>query len=197
MRESTRLLLIAGIAGLCGLGAALWMKSPGPIWGNESGQRLLQTALERPAPAGIASARRGQPVPPVALKTLDGEATALPLPAGKITLINVWASWCSPCIQEMPLLAEFAKSQNPDGIQVIGIALDEAEAVQAWLSRMPSPYPHYLDTPGQRDASVLLGNSAGVLPYTVLIDAEGRLLKQRIGPFSSVQDVFQWSRASL
>ncbi|PJK15225.1 hypothetical protein CO613_01975 [Lysobacteraceae bacterium NML07-0707] len=173
------------------------MKSPGPIWGSESGQRLLQTALERPAPAGIASARRGEQVPPVMLKTLDGEITPLPLPAGKTTLINVWATWCSPCIQEMPLLAEFASNPNAGDVQVIGIALDEAQAVQAWLSRMPSPYPHYLDTPGQRDASVQLGNRAGVLPYTVLIDAEGKLLKQRIGPFHSAQDVSQWSRTSL
>lgn len=197
MRERTRLILIATVAGLCGLGAALWLKGPGPIWRSESGQRLLQATLEKPAPQGLAIARRGEPVPPVMLKTLSGETTGLPLPEGKALLVNVWATWCSPCIKEMPLLAEFASSQHAHDVEVIGIALDEPEAVQAWLERLPSPYPHYLDTPGHRDASVILGNSAGVLPYTVLIDAEGKLRKQRIGPFSSVAELSEWSRPSL
>ena len=92
------------------------------------------------------------------------------------------------------MLAEFANAQGDTGVQVIGVALDDADAIHAWLQRTPSPYPHYRDAPSNHDAGVVLGNPAGVLPYTVLVDAEGRVLKQRIGPFDSVADIANWSR---
>jgi len=98
-------------------------------------------------------------------------------------LINLWASWCGPCIQEMPELDRFAAAQGANGTQVVGIALDDAAAVQAFLQRIPVRYPILLDQAGPRDAGVQLGNGKGVLPYTVLVSADGRLLKQKIGPF--------------
>ena len=83
----------------------------------------------------------------------------------------------------MPELQRFAAQQATNGVQVVGIALDEADAVHAFLQRVPVSYPILLDTPGPADAGVRLGNPKGVLPYSVLISADGRLLKQRIGPF--------------
>jgi len=68
---------------------------------------------------------------------------------------------------------------------VVGIALDDEAAVRAFLERVPIRYPVLLDTPGPADAGVRLGNPKGVLPYSVLISADGRLLKQRIGPFAA------------
>ena len=83
----------------------------------------------------------------------------------------------------MPELDRYAAAQGEDGVQVIGIALDDAEAVEEFLQRIPVRYPILIDAPGPRDSGVQLGNPRGVLPYTALVSADGRLLKQRIGPF--------------
>lgn len=191
--EARKLLLVAVVAALVGLAAAFVVHGPGPIWRTELGQRALHAAIRKPAPEGVAIAKRGEPLPPVPVQTLAGERITLPLPAGRPALVNVWATWCGPCIHEMPMLADFARAQADDGVQVVGVALDEVAAVQDWLRRMPSPYPHFRDDAGDRDAGVILGNPAGVLPYTVLVATDGRVLKQRIGPFSSVREIDEWS----
>jgi peroxiredoxin len=85
----------------------------------------------------------------------------------------------------MPELQRFSARQGAAGVQVIGIALDDPAAVREFLIRIPVHYPILMDTPGQADASVRLGNRKGVLPYSVLVGADGRLLRQRIGPFAA------------
>ncbi|RMH92893.1 TlpA family protein disulfide reductase [Lysobacter pythonis] len=192
-REAKQLLLIASAAALAGAVAAFVIHGPGPIWRTELGQRALNAAIQPEAPAGQAIARRGERLPPVPVRTLAGELAPLPLPPNRPALINLWATWCGPCVREMPELAAFAGAQGADGVQVIGVALDDAEAVRQWLHRQPSPYPHYRDDAGPRDAGVVLGNPAGVLPYSVLLDADGRVLKQRVGPFDSAREISAWS----
>ena len=98
-------------------------------------------------------------------------------------LVNVWASWCGPCIEEMPELQRFATAQGPTGVQVVGIALDDEANVRDFLEKIPVSYPILIDAAGPADAGVRLGNPRGVLPYSILVSADGRLLKQRIGPF--------------
>jgi len=83
----------------------------------------------------------------------------------------------------MPELDRFAREQGASGVQVVGLALDTSEGVNDFLRRIPVQYPILLDTPGPADSSVWLGNAKGVLPYTVLVGADGRILKQKIGPF--------------
>ena len=118
------------------------------------------------------------------------------VPEGTRTLVNVWASWCGPCIEEMPELQRYHGDQGANGVQVVGIALDERDAVEAFLRRIPVEYTILLDIPGPADAGVRLGNPAGVLPYTVLLDAEGRLLRQKIGPFAH-GEIDAWAADAL
>jgi thiol-disulfide isomerase/thioredoxin len=136
-------------------------------------------------------ATRGEAVPAFALDDLSGNKIEVPRAyAGRPLLVNVWATWCGPCRQEMPELQKFAAEQAPYGVQVVGIALDEAPAVRDFVARTGVRYPILMDTPGPADAGVRLGNPKGVLPYSVLISADGRLLRQRIGPFAAgeIQD---------
>ncbi len=93
----------------------------------------------------------------------------------------------------MPELQRFHSEQAPHGTQVVGIALDDAASVHAFLKQVPVDYPILLDSAGPADAGVLLGNPRGVLPYSVLVAADGRLLKQRIGPFDP-GEIDDWAR---
>lgn len=180
-------LLVATLAAMLGAIAGLFVSGPGPLWRSKLGQEALQGALDAntpPPPAGIVVAKTGEPIPPLQLPDLTGRTVAVPAAwSGRPLLINVWASWCGPCIEEMPELQRFARTQGADGVQVVGIALDEPAAVRAFLLRVPVDYPILIDAPGPADAGVRLGNLKGVLPYSVLIGADGRLLARRVGPF--------------
>lgn len=195
---STRVLLVALAAGVLGIGAGLW--SQGGWLRTQTGQQALQSALEARAPAppvGVTPARLGDPLPEIRLPDLDGNRVDLAAWAqGRPLLVNVWASWCGPCVQEMPELDRFAAAQGTTGTQVVGLALDTPDAVHNFLQRVPVRYPLILDTPGPADASVWLGNRAGVLPYSVLVGADGRILRQKVGPFAT-GEIDDWARQAI
>ncbi len=185
--RNTHILAAALAAGALGVLASLWFGGS-PLLRTDAGQRALQAAIDASAPApppGVKPAKPGQPMPPLRLADLHGQLQSLPgTYAGRPLLINVWASWCGPCIEEMPELDRYARAQDKQGVQVLGLALDTPENIQEFLGRVPVAYPILVDTPGPADASVWLGNLKGVLPYSVLVGADGTILKQKIGPFA-------------
>lgn len=186
MKPALKVVLVAVGAGILGIAAGLLVEGPGPLLRTDIGQRALNDALDatHPPPRDFAVAERGGIVPAFALPDLAGQPLEVPSAyAGRPLLVNLWASWCGPCVKEMPELDRFAATQAANGVQVVGIALDERAAVEGFLQRTPVRYPILLDTPGPRDAGVRLGNPSGVLPYSALIDAQGRLVKEKIGPF--------------
>lgn len=197
MNANTKVLLVALAAGALGVAASLLTSGPGPLWRTELGQRALGSAMEATAPAppaGVAVAKRGAPLPAFSLKNLDGRDVRLPGAfSGRPVLINLWASWCGPCVTEMPALQAFADAQGANGVQVVGIALDDPADVAAFARRAGVTYPILVDAPGPVDAGVRLGNPKGVLPYSILVSADGRLLKQRIGPFEE-GEIAGWAR---
>ncbi|GHA80869.1 TlpA family protein disulfide reductase [Cognatilysobacter bugurensis] len=200
MRPHLRVVAVALGAAVLGAAAGLWFGGPGPLLRTELGQRALHGAMSATAPTppdGVPVAERGKAVPTVRAQRLDGAPLTLPGDfAGRPVLVNLWASWCGPCIEEMPELERFAQAQGANGVQVVGIALDEADAVRAFLQRVPVTYAIALDAPGPRDAGVQLGNTRGVLPYTALIDARGRLVKQKIGPFQP-GEIDDWAAEAI
>jgi len=200
MRGHGKILLVALIAAIAGAAASLYFEPTLALRlaGTEPGQRVLGAVLEAKAPkppAGTKIAERGDIVPIMTLSTLDGTKVEIPQAwAGSPTLVNLWASWCGPCLKEMPELQAFADEQAANGMQVVGIALDDAASAKAMLGRLGITYPNLIDTPGPADAGVRLGNPAGVLPYSVLISADGRVLKTRIGPFEDKADIAAWAQ---
>lgn len=172
--------------------ALLWTAVLAAGLGLWAGHRLSPTlpAPATPATASTATAATptlqvGDQLPALTLPDLAGQPLDLRQRfAGRPLLINVWASWCAPCVEEMPELARFSDAQGDNGVQVLGLALDTADDVRGFLQRVPVEYPIVIETPGPRDASVQLGNVQGLLPYSVLFDAQGRLVKAKLGPFA-------------
>ena len=165
---TTKVIVVAVAAGLLGVVASLMMTGPGPFLGTEAGQRLAHQVLQAnapPVPEGVEVAKRGGPVPRFDVAQLDGGQWTLPDDfSGRPVLVNIWASWCPPCIEEMPELDRFARSQGAEGVQVLGIALDEPEAVREFLQKVPVDYPQGIDAPGRADAGVRLAIRAGCCP---------------------------------
>ena len=200
MASNKGILVVALLAAFAGAAASLYFEPTIALRlaGTEPGQRVLETVLDAKAPtppAGTKIAKRGDIVPAMTLATPNGAKVEIPRDwAGKPTLVNLWASWCAPCLKEMPELQAFASEQAANGVQVVGIALDDAASVQAMLQRLAITYPNLIDAPGPADAGVRLGNPAGVLPYSLLVSADGRILKTRIGPFADKADIAAWAQ---
>jgi len=116
---------------------------------------------------------------------------------GRLVVLNFWASWCGPCREEMPMLDRAAQRHAGQGVAVVGVAVDDAAATRDFLKDNPVGYPILVDEPRNgSDLSVTYGNSRSVLPYTVLIGRDGRVLAQHFGSFSE-RALEDWLRPHL
>ncbi|WP_202594209.1 TlpA disulfide reductase family protein [Frateuria defendens] len=133
----------------------------------------------------------GQAVPDLTLDDLDGRPHRLGDYRGRRVLLNLWASWCGPCLKEMPALsAAAAQAQAKSGEHapiVLGIAMDDPQRVRAFLAAHPVGYPVLLGRFDNPSTSTQLGDEAGLLPYSVLLDGEGRVLAIRRGTLDAAQ----------
>jgi thiol-disulfide isomerase/thioredoxin len=129
---------------------------------------------------GVDRTHRGQPAPDVTFNDPDGEQTSLAELSGKPTLVNLWATWCAPCVKELPTLGRLAKAHEKDGaLQVIAISQDSGPhpSVVAFLdSKAPELAPY-------QDSTMALSGKLGaeVLPTSILFDAKGREVWRYVG----------------
>lgn len=100
---------------------------------------------------------------------------------GKTMLINFWATWCEPCRKEMPMLMDLQRQYGSSGLQVVGIALDDAQSVRNFVETYGISYPVLVGSEDVFTTSTAYGNEEGVLPYSVLVDKTGVVRWQYAG----------------
>jgi thiol-disulfide isomerase/thioredoxin len=106
---------------------------------------------------------------------------------GKPLIVNFWATWCPPCVEEMPLLDAFYRQHAANGWQMVGLAADNAPAVNKFLSKAPVQFPTPLAGLAGIELSRTLGNVTGALPFTVVINSQGEIALRHMGKLSAEQ----------
>jgi peroxiredoxin len=143
-----------------------------------------------PPPAGRKQAPGlsvGDRRPDFSLPDVNGVKQSVAQWDGQLLLINFWATWCPPCLAEIPIFVRLQAEYATHGVQFLGIALDNADNVRAFQTEHAMNYP---SLHGQRDAISLskrYGNSIGALPYTVAIARDGRVITMHHGEISEAR----------
>lgn len=106
---------------------------------------------------------------------------------GKLTLVNFWASWCTPCREEMPVFEMMYRGAKQDGFQIIGVAIDSPEKAQPMIDSMDITYPIlYAEQTGMQ-VMAASGNAEGLMPYSLLLDKNGKVIEQVLGKIDERQ----------
>jgi peroxiredoxin len=151
------------LAGLSGLGGG-WLFTEVIL--NKEGSSSLESEP-------VVNELIGQRRPDFSLAGTNGEFITPNDFDGQVLLINFWATWCTPCREEMPMLAYTRDFLKVDGFEVLGIALDDVQQAREFLADLDIRYPNAVGGADVMAVGVLYGNQAGLLPYSVLIDRLG------------------------
>lgn len=158
-----RKLVIAGAIALFGIGAVV-------------GTYAIKSM--KPAPESVQATKVrliGSTLPPYSLLAVDGVRENSSQWQGKVQVINFWATWCPPCKKEIPALIDLQKRYGERGLQIVGIALDNKDAVKAYSNEHGINYPVLVGDNDAAEVAQQLGNDVGVLPYTVIVDRNNRI----------------------
>lgn len=159
---------VAAGAAAAGAGLAWWRMRPAPI-DDPVATALWAQRFDGPSGAPLVMADlRGGPV-----------------------LLNFWATWCAPCVQEMPMLDRFFRENAASGWKVVGLAIDQPTSVRQFLARTPVTFPIGLAGLEGTELARGLGNTVGGLPFSVLLSADGRVRERKMGQLTEA-DLAQW-----
>jgi thiol-disulfide isomerase/thioredoxin len=137
---------------------------------------------ESAEPEGVAGGTAPlRTLPDLRLPDLTGREVASTAWAGKVLVIHYWASWCPPCVNELPLLNRAQQELGDQGVQVVGIAVDRAADVRAFVTRYPVNYPILIADPAAVELSRRLGNRVLGIPFTVIFDRYGHRVFSHVG----------------
>jgi thiol-disulfide isomerase/thioredoxin len=156
MTPQRRKIVVAGLVAATALGAGAFV------------------ALQRSDPKAGALAS-------VRFADLHGKTRTLSEWQGKVVVVNFWATWCAPCLEEIPLLMTLRRAQAARGVEIVGIAVDQAAKVGEFAAKLRIDYPILLADAGGLDLIRSLGNKSGGLPFTVFLDRAGSVTRTKLG----------------
>jgi len=122
-----------------------------------------------------------------AMPNTSGQTQTLSKYKGHPLVVNFWASWCGPCVQEMPELSAMQTQYLSKGIQFVGIGIDSPDNIKEFTKKVKVTYPIYVAGFGGADLARAFGNSAGGLPFTVVIDAQGKVRYAKLGRIDAAE----------
>ncbi len=123
-------------------------------------------------------------LPEFTLSDLSGQQHRTSEWRGKILVINFWATWCPPCLKEIPEFIKLQKQYTGQNLQFIGVAIDDDFAVADFIKTTPINYPNLLGQEQGISLAEQLGNAAGVLPFTVIVNPQGQIIHRQHGELS-------------
>jgi thiol-disulfide isomerase/thioredoxin len=167
MKLLSRRSLLYTVAASAGVAGAGWAWYRGGVTGNNDALPQAVWALNLELP--------------------EGGQLRLAAYQGRPIVLNFWATWCPPCIEELPLLDAFQRSNAAKRWQILGIAVDNAKAVQKFLTQTPLSFPTPLAGFAGVDLSKSLGNLNGGLPFTVVVNAAGDVAWRHMGKLTESQ----------
>lgn len=159
----SRRTLLGGVAigaALAGIGTAVWRQSATPV-----------ATVSEPVPGFWAHH----------WETPNGKVVSLSSFRGRPLLVNFWATWCPPCVDELPLINRFYRENKGNGWQVLGLAIDKKEPVQKFLQKMPLDFPVALAGLAGTELGRELGNLTGGLPFSVAVASDGTVIQRKMG----------------
>jgi thiol-disulfide isomerase/thioredoxin len=170
-KQAIIMALVAMLAAGSGYWIARWLSLP---VGPGSAPAVAQPAA---APADLV----GQPRPDFELADASGRAVSVDSFDGRVFLVNFWASWCVPCVDEMPMLSQLHRDYAGQDFAVVGIALDDPQRAREFAQELQVEYPVLFGRADAMRVGRRYGNREGMLPYSVLVDAEGIIRWTRLG----------------
>jgi len=142
------------------------------------------TAWYRSRPTATAD---GAAILGLVLPDANGQQQAMAQWHGKVLVVNFWATWCAPCREEMPQFVRIQSRDAAKGVQFVGIAVDDAAKVRDFARDIGLNYPSLIGGFGAIELSKSLGNRLSALPFTVVLDREGRVALTHLGPLQPVE----------
>jgi len=157
-REWLLVALVALAAAAAGFAYNAWRTAPHPA-GSEPLRALMSAAFP----------------------DLKGEAQAIEQWRGKVVVVNFWATWCAPCREEIPMFVRLQDKYRSQGLQFVGIAIDDAAKVAPYAAELGMNFPVLISGAAGIELTRSLGNRAGVLPFTIILTRDGKIAQTETG----------------